>query len=324
MRDSRPWFRPRSQHRLCSRFSDRSVVQGSRGLSRVHILANGRNRCPLGRPRFSATGGRQWVLSVRKRLRCHLQRDSTIAMLALRIFLSVVEQALLRSCPATRPNSRIRAVAFIRRFGALCNPQVHFPCIVIEGVFAADTARAAAFHESPTAELKLLDEVQAKGRRRVRGELIGRAVLDPEDAESMASREYGGGFSLNAKLRVEGADRPGLERLLRDCARPAFAVARLREIDAEHLVYQRVKPGSGGNLSVMLTPLELIERLAALIPTPRRHRHRYYGVLATCAPAAVCAYCPFPSRESLSMTGSCRHDDRHRKRRPAIALETEP
>ena len=34
-------------------------------------------------------------------------------------------------------------------------------------------------------------------------------------------------------------DRPGLERLLRSCARPAFALERLREIDAEHLVYER-------------------------------------------------------------------------------------
>ena len=34
----------------------------------------------------------------------------------------------------------------------------------------------------------------------------------------------------------------------------------------------------------MLTPLELIERLAALIPPPRRHRYRTYGVLAPLAP----------------------------------------
>jgi hypothetical protein len=33
-----------------------------------------------------------------------------------------------------------------------------------------------------------------------------------------------------------------------------------------------------------LTPLELIERLAALIPPPRIHRHRYHGVLAPNAP----------------------------------------
>ena len=67
-----------------------------------------------------------------------------------------------------------------------------------------------------------------------------------------------------------------LQSSLRYCARPAFALERLREIDAGHLVYESVKPGSGGSLSVMLTPLELIERLAALIPPPRRHRHRYY------------------------------------------------
>lgn len=85
-------------------------------------------------------------------------------------------------------------------------------------------------------------------------------------------------------MRIEGADRPGLERLLRYCARPAFALERWREVDAEHLVYESIKAGPGGSISLMLTPLELIERLAALIPPPRRHRHRYYGVLAPNAP----------------------------------------
>ena len=33
----------------------------------------------------------------------------------------------------------------------------------------------------------------------------------------------------------------------------------------------------------MLKPLERIERQATLIPPPRRHRHRYYGVLASAA-----------------------------------------
>jgi len=41
-------------------------------------------------------------------------------------------------------------------------------------------------------------------------------VLDPEDAESMASGDHAGGFSLDARVRVEGADRPGLERLRRN------------------------------------------------------------------------------------------------------------
>ena len=31
---------------------------------------------------------------------------------------------------------------------------------------------------------------------------------------------------------------------------------------------------------LVLTPLELINRIAQLVPPPRTHRHRYYGVLA--------------------------------------------
>lgn len=91
---------------------------------------------------------------------------------------------------------------------------------------------------------------------------------------------------------IEAEDRSGLERLLRYCARPVFALERLRQIDPEHLVYESIKPGPSGSISLLLTPLELIERLAALIPPPRRHRHRYYdqrkslwdGVLAPNAP----------------------------------------
>ena len=154
---------------------------------------------------------------------------------------------------------------------------MHFHCLVIEGVFAADASGAATFHESRAPDQKWLDEVQAKVRRRLRRALTRRGVLEPEDGEAMANWAHGGGFSLDASVRIEGADRPGLERLLRYCARPAFALERLREIDAEHLVYESVKPGPDGSVSLMLTPLELIERLAALMPPPRRHQHRYSG-----------------------------------------------
>ena len=46
----------------------------------------------------------------------------------------------------------------------------------------------------------------------------------------------------------------------------------------------------------MLTPLELIDQVAALVPPPRVHRHRYCGVLAPNAPlrAAVTALAPLP------------------------------
>ncbi|MEO8509128.1 MAG: transposase [Betaproteobacteria bacterium] len=41
---------------------------------------------------------------------------------------------------------------------------------------------------------------------------------------------------------------------------------------------------TGGVVFQRLTPLELLDRLTALLPPPRIHRHRYYGVLAPDAP----------------------------------------
>ena len=100
----------------------------------------------------------------------------------------------------------------------------------------------------------------------------------------MAGWHHGGGFSLDASVRIEGPDRAGLERLLRYCARPPFALERLEQVGDDQLVYRFPKPQPDGRTELRLTPLELIERLAALIPPPRLHRHRYHGVLAPNSP----------------------------------------
>jgi hypothetical protein len=161
---------------------------------------------------------------------------------------------------------------------------VHFHCVVVDGVFEADAAGGAQFHEARALGPEALAKIQARVRVRLLRALTRRNLLEREDAQAMGEWDHGGGFSLDASVRIEGEDRPGLERLLRYCARPAFALERLRQIDAEHLVYESVKPGPSGSVSLMLTPLELIDRLAALIPPPRRHRHRTHGVLAPNAP----------------------------------------
>ncbi len=230
---------------------------------------------------------RQWVLSVPKRLRYFLQADPAVQNLALHIFLSAVEQGLRAACPvAPIPTSRIGAVAFIHRFGALLNPHVHFHCVVVDGVFEADNeaGESVRFHETPALSAEQLADIQCNIRRRLLRALTRRGLIEPEVAKEMAAWDHSGGFSLDAGVRIEAEDRSGLERLLRYCARPVFALERLRQIDPEHLVDESIKPGPGGSVSLLLTPLELIERLAALIPPPRRHRHRYFGVLAPNAP----------------------------------------
>jgi len=85
-------------------------------------------------------------------------------------------------------------------------------------------------------------------------------------------------------VRIEGTDRAGLERLLRYCARPPFALERLEQLGDNQLVYRFLKPQPDGRTELRLTPLELLDRLAALIPPPRLLRHRYHGVLAPNAP----------------------------------------
>ena len=60
---------------------------------------------------------------------------------------------------------------------------------------------------------------------------------------------------------------------LRDkyCARPPFALEQLHQHDAEHLVYDIAKPRPDEPRALVLTPLELIHRIAALVTRPRSH-----------------------------------------------------
>jgi hypothetical protein len=105
-------------------------------------------------------------------------------------------------------------------------------------------------------------------------------AIEPDEAKAMLAWTHAGGFSVDANVRIEGSDRRGLERLLRYCARPPFALERIEMLDEHRLLYHLTKPMHDGRTCVHLTPLELIGCLAALVPAPRSHRHRYYGVLA--------------------------------------------
>lgn len=62
----------------------------------------------------------------------------------------------------------------------------------------------------------------------------------------------------------------------------------------------------------MLTPLELIDRIAQLVPPPRTHRHRYYGVLAPNSPlreaVAAMAQVPVPACSPLTVDGNAAAD----------------
>jgi hypothetical protein len=108
---------------------------------------------------------------------------------------------------------------------------------------------------------------------------------------------YPADLSLNADVTVAAWDRAGLERSFRYCARPIFASERLQWIKKDQrLVYRLPKPRPDRQTVLYLTPLEFLDKLAVLIPPPRKHR--YHGVLAPNAPLrqAVTAYAGLPIR----------------------------
>jgi Putative transposase/Transposase zinc-binding domain len=227
---------------------------------------------------------RQWVLAVPKRLRYFLHRDADLQGAALRLFLRVVEQCLRAHSPGSGPAARLGAVAFIHRFGSTLNAHLHFHCVVIDGVFDAAAAGGVVFHAASGLDANAIADVQACMRRRLLRVFVRRGLLPGDDARAMGQWQHGGGFSVDGSVRIEAADRAGRERLLRYCARPPFALERLRQLDPERLLYEGTKPDPRGNGPLLLTPLELLDRLAALVPPPRVHRHRYFGVLAPNSP----------------------------------------
>jgi len=83
---------------------------------------------------------------------------------------------------------------------------------------------------------------------------------------------------------VSGTDRSRVERLVRYMARPAVSLERLSRRKDGLYAYELRTPWRDGTTAVVLSPLELIEKLAALVPPKGMHLVRYHGVLA---PSAV-------------------------------------
>jgi hemerythrin-like domain-containing protein len=127
---------------------------------------------------------------------------------------------------------------------------LHFHCVVIDGVFDSATTGGVIFSAATGLDANAIAQVQGCVRRRLLRTFVRRGLLPGDDARVMAQWQHGGGFSVGASVRIEAADRGGGERLLRYCARPPFALDRLRELDPERLLYVAVTPGPGRSKTV--------------------------------------------------------------------------
>ena len=122
----------------------------------------------------------------------------------------------------------------------------------------------------------------------------------------------GNGYSIHAGVVVEVGDAAGRERLFRYCGRGPFALDRL-SVSREGLVVYKVRnPWKRSQTHRVMTPLEIMARMSALIPPPRHPLVRFHGVLAPhsawrkqIVPASVSASAASePSCESVGTCGA--------------------
>lgn len=103
---------------------------------------------------------------------------------------------------------------------------------------------------------------------------------EPERQGDHRSAAEAGGFSLHAALDIQPHQRAKLERLCRYVSRPPIAEERLALTASGQVRYTLKTPYRDGTTHIVLEPLDLLARLAALVPPPRMHLTRYHGVFA--------------------------------------------
>ena len=113
------------------------------------------------------------------------------------------------------------------------------------------------------------------------GQKVRRVLSDPAFAIRTGNLCYASsGFSLHAATRISANDKDNLERLCNYVSRPPLARGSLAQISDDEYSFKLKTPWSDGTTHLILSPMELIEKLAALVPPPRINLVRYHGVLA--------------------------------------------
>ena len=88
------------------------------------------------------------------------------------------------------------------------------------------------------------------------------------------------GFSLHAATTVKAHERDKLEKLLRYVGRGPISKERLSQDENGNILY-KLKYSGDGATHALFSPIELLEKISAIIPPPWRHQVNYYGCLSS-------------------------------------------
>lgn len=120
----------------------------------------------------------------------------------------------------------------------------------------------------------------ATGKSKGKKAIVLKSVTDTDHPATKGLVAKNSGFSLHAGVATKAHERDKLEKICRYIARPAVSEERLSTDDYGNVIYRFKKPWDDGTTALKLTPMELMERLVALVPRPRVHLTRYHGVLS--------------------------------------------
>ena len=246
---------------------------------------------------------RQWVLSLPRWARFLLARDPMLITASLDITLRTIfarQRRLVRRAGARAPRSG--AITFVQRFGGALNLNVHFHCVIPDGVFVRESGNVRFVMQAPASDeevaavlrrivvrlVRLLRPWLASAEDDARPlDALGAVQVEamkslgtspPDSGRARKLSAYLDGFSLHAAVHLHANDREGLAHLCSYGARPPFSQGRLSQLPDGRLAYRLRRPLGDGRHMLVLQPTELLRRLATLVPPPRAHLVRYHGV----------------------------------------------
>ena len=239
---------------------------------------------------------RQWVLSLPFRLRLRLARNDELLAAMRRVFVAAVGRWQRRKARELGlRGARTAVVCVTQRFDSLLRVNPHFHALVPDAVFVECEQGRVELRAVPKPTRRDVESIVERIARRARA-LLSR--LD-EDAEPVGALDRlrgqhlellsqppelnpgrlsarAEGFSLHAARHLHANDRAGLESLARYTLRPPVANSRLSRKDDGDLVLTLKRALPGGREQVTLRPIELMQRLAGLVPRPRVHQIHYF------------------------------------------------
>jgi len=119
----------------------------------------------------------------------------------------------------------------------------------------------------------------ALGKNKGQKALTLQTVPRREDKPKPFLTKYSG-FSLHAGVACKANERKKLEKICRYISRPSLSEERLSLNAKGQAVYKLKNAYDNGTTHIVLEPLDLLARLASLVPRPRVNLIRFFGVFA--------------------------------------------